>query len=94
MEGMDSDKVIIEDACSGKSLWQDFRASGPFGPMMIPPWSSKEERFVGTLGEVEVGNILLPVAAPWLDAFRAELKAFPNGRHDDQVDSFSQAVHS
>jgi len=59
---------------------------------MIKPWSSKEERFVGTLGEVEAGNILLPLQAPWLDAFRAELKAFPNGRHDDQVDSFSQFV--
>ena len=59
---------------------------------MVKPWSSKEDRFVGTLGEVEAGNILLPAEAPWLDAFRAELKAFPNGRHDDQVDSFSQAV--
>ena len=89
----EADKVIIEDACSGKSLWQDLRVSGPFRPIMIAPWSSKEDRFVGTLGEVEAGNILLPVAAPWLDAFRAELKAFPNGKHDDQVDSFSQAVH-
>lgn len=88
-----ADLVIIEDACSGKSLWQDLRASGPFRPLMIKPWSSKEERFVGTLGEVEAGNILLPTEAPWLEAFRAELKAFPNGRHDDQVDSFSQAVH-
>jgi len=48
---------------------------------------------VGTLGEVEAGNIVPPVQAPWLDAFRAELKAFSNGRHDDQVDSFSQAIH-
>ena len=87
-----ADRVIIEDACSGKSLWQDLRESGPFRPLMVKPWSSKEERFVGTLGEVEAGNILLPTDAPWLDAFRAELKAFPNGRHDDQVDSFSQAV--
>lgn len=60
--------------------------------MMIKPWASKEERFVGTLGEVEAGNILLPLQAPWLDNFRAELKTFPNGKHDDQVDSFSQFV--
>lgn len=89
----EADRVIIEDACSGKSLWQDLRVSGPFRPIMISPWSSKEERFVGTYGEVEAGNILLPVAAPWLDEFRAELKAFPYGKYDDQVDSFSQAVH-
>ncbi|MEO6114164.1 MAG: phage terminase large subunit [Sphingomicrobium sp.] len=91
-ESWQADKVIIEDACSGKSLWQDLRASGPFRPLMTKPWNSKEERFVGTLGEVEAGNILLPTDAPWLDAFRAELKAFPNGAYNDQVDSFSQAV--
>jgi len=33
----DADKVIIEDACSGKSLWQDFRAAGPLRPAMIKP---------------------------------------------------------
>ena len=26
----------------------------------------------------------------WLEDFRAELMQFPNGRHDDQVDSLSQ----
>ena len=59
---------------------------------MLPATNSKEERFTGCLGEVEAGNILLPVEAPWLNAFRAELRAFPSGRHDDQVDSFSQFV--
>ena len=28
--------------------------------------------------------------APWLACFMNELLAFPNGRHDDQVDSVSQ----
>ena len=44
------------------------------------------------MGEVEAGNVLLPVDAKWLNAFKAELRAFPFGRHDDQVDSFSQFV--
>lgn len=87
-----ADKVLIEDAVSGKSLWQDLRASGPFLPTMIRPDAHKEERFAGCLGEVEAGQILLPEEAPWLDAFKSELKAFPSGRHDDQVDSFSQFV--
>lgn len=87
-----ADKVLIEDAGSGKSLWQDLRASASLVPVMIRPDASKEERFTGCLGEVEAGNVLLPVAAPWLDDFRAEMKAFPAGRHDDQVDSFSQFV--
>jgi predicted phage terminase large subunit-like protein len=87
-----ADKVLINDAGSGKSLFQDFRASGPFTPMLWSVTDSKEERFVGCLGEIEAGNILLPVEAPWLDAFRSELRAFPSGRHDDQVDSMTQFI--
>ena len=87
-----AERVIIEDAGSGKSLWHELRASGPFRPIMIRPATSKEERFAGCLAEVEAGNLLLPAEAPWLAAFRSELKAFPSSRHDDQVDSFSQFV--
>ena len=32
----------------------------------------------------------LPDNGPWLPEFLSELLAFPNGRHDDQVDSVSQ----
>jgi predicted phage terminase large subunit-like protein len=32
----------------------------------------------------------LPNSAPWLGEFLTELLSFPNGRHDDQVDSVSQ----
>jgi predicted phage terminase large subunit-like protein len=87
-----SDAVIVEDAGSGKSLWQELRASGPFQPILIKPVGCKEERFAGSLAEVEAGNLLLPQDAPWLPAFRSELKAFPYSRHDDQADSFSQFV--
>jgi predicted phage terminase large subunit-like protein len=85
-----ADKVLIEDAGSGKSLWQEFRATGTFRPLMMPVTHSKEERFTGCLAEVEAGRFVLPEVAPWIDQFRAELRAFPAGRHDDQVDSFSQ----
>ena len=88
-----ADAVLIEDAGSGKSLWQELQASGSFQPTMIKPDGGKEERFTGCLAEVEARNLLLPRDAPWLAAFRSELKAFPNGRHDDQADSFSQFVN-
>ena len=87
-----ADAVIVEDA----RKWQIFMAGtarvGALFPIMIKPVVGKEERFTGCLAEVEAGNLLLPVDAPWLAAFRSELKAFPNGRHDDQADSFSQFV--
>ena len=41
---------------------------------------------------LESSQALLPERAPWLDDFLAELLAFPGGRHDDQVDSVSQAL--
>jgi phage terminase large subunit-like protein len=31
-------------------------------------------------------------SAPWLPILEAELFSFPGGRHDDQVDSISQAL--
>ena len=38
------------------------------------------------------GQVFLPKEAPWLAAFEAELFAFPGSKHDDQVDSVSQAL--
>ncbi len=39
---------------------------------------------------IEAGQVFLPESAPWLDEFKSEIMAFPNGRFDDQVDSLSQ----
>jgi predicted phage terminase large subunit-like protein len=36
--------------------------------------------------------VLLPSWAPWLEVLEDELFSFPQGRHDDQVDSISQAL--
>ena len=40
----------------------------------------------------ENGQVFFPKEAPWLRDLEDELFAFPNGRHDDQVDSISQAL--
>ena len=91
--GWKPEKVIIEDANSGKSLYQEFRAQGPFKPQMIVPRGDKVERVNGCLAEIDAGHFLLPKEADWLDIFRSELRAFPDGRHDDQVDSMSQFIN-
>ncbi len=46
--------------------------------------------FFRTVTHIEAGQVILPESAPWLDEFKAEIMAFPNGRFDHQVDSFSQ----
>jgi predicted phage terminase large subunit-like protein len=40
----------------------------------------------------ESGQVFLPQDAPWLAELEAELFSFPQSRHDDQVDSLSQAL--
>ena len=40
----------------------------------------------------EAGQVYVPQDAPWLAGWMSELLAFPTGRHDDQVDSTSQAL--
>lgn len=42
----------------------------------------------------EAGMVYHPAAAPWLEAWEAELLAFPNGAHDDQVDTAAYAAIS
>jgi phage terminase large subunit-like protein len=39
---------------------------------------------------IESAKVCVPKEAPWLATFQHELVTFPNGKHDDQVDSMSQ----
>jgi len=84
------DCVLIEDAGTGKALWQELRSSDVLRPIMWEVTEDKETRLIGVTGQLEEGLCLLPAEAPWLEAFRQELRAFPFGRHDDQVDSMTQ----
>lgn len=90
------DRVIIEDASSGRQLVQDltedFRAEGKNYRVFMPyrPLKDKEERLDVQCGKLEEGLVLLPEEAPWLLDFKRELLAFPGSRHDDQVDCLSQ----
>ncbi|WP_288458626.1 phage terminase large subunit [uncultured Sphingomonas sp.] len=84
------DEVIIEDAGTGKALWQEFLAGGELRPIMWKVTQDKESRLVGVTAQLEAGLCVLPTDAPWLEDFRRELQAFPYGRHDDQVDSMTQ----
>ena len=88
--------VLIEKAGLGLSLVQDLAADSPAGfpnPIRIAPVADKLTRMEAESARIEAGHVLLPVEASWLDTFLAELLAFPNGRHDDQVDSVSQFLN-
>ncbi len=85
--------VLIEDAGPGMNLLQDLRAAMPKGmarPIGVKPEGSKVDRMAAQSAKIEAGHVHLPNGAPWLGEFLTELLSFPNGRHDDQVDSVSQ----
>jgi predicted phage terminase large subunit-like protein len=83
--------VLIEDKGSGTSLIQDLRSENK-APIPIHPEGDKVARLAAVSAQFESGAIWFPKSAPWLNSFKAELLGFPNVRHDDQVDSTSQAL--
>ena len=82
--------VLIEDAASGTSLIQELKSGNDVRPIGIKPEKDKVTRMSAGSVKIEAGQVFLPEKAPWLDGFVAEVLAFPQGKHDDQVDSVSQ----
>ena len=80
--------IFVEDAASGQSVVQSLRRETRLPVLPVKPIGDKELRANKVTGTVEAHKVMLPKTAPWLQAFREELAAFPNGVHDDQVDAF------
>jgi len=91
-----ADHVVIERSSNGLALVQQLMAEGPFRPTAWPPAGmrqlDKAERLIAQTGQIEEGRVWLPANLEGLDAFLSELRAFPNGRYDDQVDSLTQLL--
>jgi hypothetical protein len=49
-------------------------------------------RLNSVTGTIENGFVYVPTEADWLACYLHELTSFPNGKHDDQADSTSQAL--
>jgi predicted phage terminase large subunit-like protein len=86
----EADYVLIEDTSSGTALCQDLRQSGALRSLRWRPKIDKITRMEQQTPKIEAGRVFLPKEAPWLHEFRVEVMAFPNSKHDDQVDSLSQ----
>lgn len=87
------DTLLIENKGSGTMLVQELRQEYDLWPIPIQPEADKATRMMTQTSLIEAGRVLLPREAPWLADFRHELVTFPNGRHDDQVDSVSQFLN-
>jgi predicted phage terminase large subunit-like protein len=86
----DADHVLIEDTMTGRALRQELRQSGALRPLPWRPTIDKITRMEQQTPKIEAGRVFLPKGAPWLHEFKVEVMAFPNGKHDDQIDSLSQ----
>lgn len=84
--------TLIEDSDIGRAVGQELRRSRRVMPLMHRPRYDKQARLLAQSPRFEEGRILLPRNAPWLAAYIDELLGFPRARHDDQVDSSSQAL--
>jgi predicted phage terminase large subunit-like protein len=54
--------------------------------------TDKVTRAIPAAGRVHAGRVWFPAEASWLDEWTDELASFPNGTHDDQVDTLSYAA--
>lgn len=99
-----ADRILIENSSAGIGLKMDLRRdmrglserqhnAPSCTTLAIRPDGPKQERFYASVERLYTGFAKLPREVPWLDEFRHELISFPDGRHDDQVDSVSQFLN-
>lgn len=82
-----------EPGASGKDMKLAFiRLLAGFSVTCEPASGSKEVRADAFSAQVNAGNVKL-VSGNWNKAFVEELRTFPQGRHDDQVDAASGAFN-
>lgn len=85
--------ILIEEAGSGIQMIQDLKRSTGLKVVGVIPKHDKATRLLSVTPMIERGRIAIPWGAPWLADFQRELMLFPNGKHDDQVDSLSQFLN-
>lgn len=85
--------VLIEDKASGTQLIQELR-SELYGitAYEAPKGMDKVLRLHAQADLFENGFVYLPSSAGWLTDYVHEITTFPGTKHDDQVDSTTQAL--
>ena len=70
----------------GHAMVQELLADGLHAVTRYRPQSDKVMRMHAQTAMIENGSVRLPDQAPWLAPYLAELTAFPNAKHDDEVE--------
>ena len=85
--------ILVEDRASGQSLIQELKSSTALPIIPVKSMRDKQSRAQAVTPLMEAGKIFLPEGAPWVSDFVEEMACFPNGAHDDIVDSTTQALN-
>jgi predicted phage terminase large subunit-like protein len=87
-----ANQIVVEESGTAIGLLDElrFRVAGIMG---IKPDRDKQTRMSIASAIFEAGQVYFPERALWLPELEAELFSFPGSRHDDQVDSISQALN-
>ena len=87
-----ANQVLIEEAGTAIGILAEIKhdVAGLTG---IKPDKDKQTRMSIVSAAFEAGEVYFPDQANWLAELEAELFSFPASRHNDQVDSISQAIN-
>ena len=97
--GKKVDLVLVEDKSAGTQLIQDLRRAGVSVRSYNPGNADKTQRLNIIAPIIQRGRVYVPesrsnpgMARDWAEALVSQLCAFPEVRHDDLVDSTTQAL--
>ena len=82
--------VLIEDKANGSAVINVLQREMFCIP--VNPQGGKAARVNAVTAAIESGHVFLPRGAAWLGAYLDQWCAFPAGKHDDMVDSSTQAL--
>ena len=83
--------VLIEDKANGSAVINVLRREMFCIP--VNPQGGKAARVNAVSAAIESGHVFLPRGAVWLGEYLDQWSAFPAGKHDDMVDSSTQALN-
>lgn len=82
--------VLIEDKANGSAVISVL--SREMFCIPVNPRGGKAARVNAVSAAIESGHVYLPEGAAWLGDYLDQWSAFPAGKHDDMVDSSTQAL--
>ena len=86
------DTLIVEKKAAGAPLIYELRQTGILLEEYTPSKGSDKIARVNAISDLFASGVVWCPETRWADELMEELAAFPNGDHDDLVDSTSQAL--